>query len=298
MDTETTTAEQAKTKKYKIAGGLLIALAFVVPLVVAALGIGSAYLAGRAFGNVAVSYVVLALLAWPFVGKRSALAKAKGRVMVAALLCLVSVANTFPSVHDDHVAKKYVPEALVLQARQSQRVAALSKRFEELNMTTYFEPQALVDKDKVAAAKASVEQFKTLLAQRSTLLQTHAAELQQFMNAMPPSDFREGVQQGIAKAQAETQGVYAALDKSQSTHAAAMLDFFDWVARNQGNLRVANGQLEVQPSQRGEFAELVEKLKSSAAAAAREEERAAAFNRTAETRVAEFHAIAKRVLER
>jgi hypothetical protein len=266
--------ERALTKRLNYIGAGLIALAFIGPSIAALAGFGREFSVGEDIGRTLGSLVVLALLGWLVVGKKGDLAKAKATLVVGIVLCVVVGNNIARMSKEEDVAKAFVRDALALQAQQQEKFEHLGKRFEEVTFAQYMTADALVSQSSVAAGKAAVERFRSLLQERQFLLQTNLAESAALVAQLPEGEVRAGAESTLGPARAATEKLYKTLARTQSEQATAIGAIFDWAATNDGKLAVSNGELIFSSvEQRQELQALITRLQAaeSQVAAASEE---------------------------
>lgn len=255
------------SKRYNYIGTALIALAFVGPSLLRVSGIGgtqSAAAVGEDLGRTLGSLALLMLISWLITRSRSELAKAKGRLVVGILLCLVVGNNIANAAREEDQAKQFLRDAIAFQQKHSSKFADLGARFDKVNVVQYLTPAALTSKDGIAAGRAALEGYQSLLSERNLLLQTYLAEYERFLAAIPPGDMREGAIAGMGDNKENTERLYRLLDTTQSAHATSIRAVFDWAAANLGRVSVQNGQFMFQTqAQQSELQALAAKLEEA-----------------------------------
>lgn len=100
IDVAETDAKQTRLNRWAGYGCVLVALA--LPLLASVAGITPAFDAGRRFGNLAMVYLLLAIVAFVATQKRSGFAKSYGTLGAGAILLICSATATLQSWHDQH----------------------------------------------------------------------------------------------------------------------------------------------------------------------------------------------------
>ena len=283
--------ELALTKRWNYLGIGLIVLAFIGPSLAMLAGLGSAFSVGEDIGRTFGSLAVLMFIAWLVTRKMGDRAKAKARVVVGIVLCVVVGNNIARMAKEEDVAKAFVREALAFQAQQMGKFENLGKRFEEVTVGQYMTAEALVSPAGVAAGKAALERFRSLLQERNLLLQTYLAESVALIASVPAGEARAAAESTAGPARAATEKLYKTLDRAQGEQAAAIGAIFDWAAANNGKLGASNGELVFSSvEQQQELQALVSRLQaaeSDVAAAAEEAQKTEAAELEKQKRVNE-----------
>lgn len=283
--------ERALTKRWNYLGAGLIALAFIGPTIATLAGLGNAFSVGEDIARTFGSLAGLMLIAWLVARKMGDLAKAKARVVVGIVLCVVVGNNIARMAKEEDVAKAFVREALAFQAQQMEKFENLGKRFEEVTVGQYMTAEALVSPTGVAAGKAALEKFRSLLQERNLLLQTYLAESVALIASVPAGEARAAAESAAGPARAATEKLFKTLDRAQGEQAAAIGAILDWAAANNSKLGVSNGELVFSSvEQRQELQGLVTRLQtaeSDVAAAAEEAQNMEASEQERRARVNE-----------
>lgn len=254
----------ALTKRWNYLGTGLIVFAFIGPSLAMLAGLGSAFSVGEDIGRTFGSLAVLMLIAWLVTRKMSDLAKAKARLVVGIVLCVVVGNNIARMAKDEGVAKVFVRDALAFQAQQQVKFEHLGKRFEDVTVAQYLTAETLVSPDGVAAGKLALEKFRSLLQERNLLLQTYLAESAALIAGVPAGEARAAAESAAGPARVATEKLYKALDRAQSEQASAIGAIFDWAAANNGKLGATNGELVfASDDQRQELQALVTRLQTA-----------------------------------
>ena len=132
---------------------------------------------------------------------------------------------------------------MTFQARHTEKFASLGRRFDEVTVAQYLTPEGLTSSANVAAGKAALERYRSLLQERNLLLQTYLAEYVAFVGSLSTGQFRAGAESALGPNKEATESVYKMLDQVQGEHAAAMDAIFDWATANDGRIAIRNGQL-------------------------------------------------------
>ena len=226
------------------AGGGLIALAFALPFLAIPAGLGTSFQAGGQTVDTLVALLVLAIISWAITRKRSDLAKASGRLISGGVLCLMVGTGLAQAASEEQASKRFLRDAMALQAAQSAKFVDLGQRFDKINLTTVLTPEAMTTVSGLATARATIAQYRALLAERRLLLQTYLAEFERFFATIPPGDMRNGALSAMSGGSKDaTAKVYADLDRSQTALTDSMSAVLDWGAAQAGALGVRTGQL-------------------------------------------------------
>ena len=272
----------------------LIIVAFVMPFLATLLGRSTAFQAGESLAQNLVALFVLALVAWLATRKRSDMAKAIARLLTGVLMCIFVGGTLAARANEEQIAKKQLQEMLAFAAKQTTQFGELALRFDKVDMNTVLSVENITSTSGLATAKATIAQFRALLAERRLLLQTYLASLDRYLNELPAGDFKAGAMSGIGASKAATIKLYSDLDRSQTAWVDAVSTVLDWCTRQAGKLFVQGGQLMfVSATQKAELSDLINKvgtaeaelnkvLAATAAAQVAEQEKTKANMRAAE----------------
>ena len=119
---------------------------------------------------------------------------------------------------------------------------------------------------RLATAKATVAQFRALLAERRLLVQTYLTELDRYLNELPTGKFKDGAMSSVGSASATTVKIYGDLDRSQAAWADSISALLDWSNGQSGKLFMQGNQLMfTSPSQKAELTELANRVSAAEA---------------------------------
>ena len=256
--------EYTSTKRWNYLGAGLIFIAFIGPSLATMAGLGNAFSVGEDIARTLGSLAFLAFIAWLVVRKRNDLSKAKARAVVGLLLCITVGNNIATAYREKDQAKSFVREAMTFQAKHTEKFADLGRRFDEVTVAQYLTPEGLASSASVAAGKAALERYRSLLQERNLLLQTYLAEYVAFVGSLPAGQVRAGAESALGPNKEATEQLYKMLDRVQSDHAAAMGAIFDWAAANSGKIEMRKGQLMfTTTAQQQELQSLANKLQAA-----------------------------------
>ena len=98
-----TSAELERANRLHLIGWALVAIAFVVPYAATWTGFNPAGV-GADLSRTFVTFVLLFLIAWVLARNKRIVARARGLVVVGALLCLIVGANAVRDAQEGHPA--------------------------------------------------------------------------------------------------------------------------------------------------------------------------------------------------
>lgn len=271
--------ERAAARRYRHAGTVLIVLALVLPWLLRP--VAGAYEAGRLLGETLGGLLLFLGVAWLVTLKGSELAKARGRLVVGVLLCLVATGSVTQARKEREDARRFMADALALQAEYKAKFDSIEKRFEAINLGQHTTAQAMVAPQSLAAGRAALAQFRALLQERQRLLQAYLTRYRAFLDGVPPGPLRQGAEKSWAPSSEAARKLYAELDTVQFAVADRLEALFDWVQANRSRLAVQEGKLMFQTeAQRAAALKLATQLDEAVA-------KALEVEKTAETAQAE-----------
>ena len=251
--------ESAKARRYRNIGTAFILLALMLPWVLRSAA--SASEAGRLFGESLGALLMLLFIAWLVTIKGSELAKARGRVVVGVVLCLAALGSMSHARQQREDARRFMTDALALQAKNKVAFESIEKRFEAINLGQYTTAQAMASTQSLAAGRAALAEFRALLQERQRMLQAYLTSYRSFLDGVPPGDLRRGAEKSWARSSEDARKLYADLDTAQFAVADALEALFDWMQANSGKLLVRDGKLMFQTeAQRAAAVKLANRL--------------------------------------
>jgi hypothetical protein len=242
-------------------GYALIVVAFVMPFLAASLGRSTAFQAGESLVRNLIALFVFALVAWLATRRRSDMAKALARLLTGVLMCLFVGGHLAVAANGEQQAKQQLQEMLAFTAKQATSFSDLALRFEKVDVNTVLSVENITSPSGLATAKATIAQFRALLAERRLLVQTYLAELDRYLGELPAGDFKAGAMSGIGASKAATVKLYGDLDRSQTAWADTTTAVLDWSTGQSGKLFMRSGQLMfTSVSQKAELTALIDEV--------------------------------------
>ena len=248
-------------RKLHSTGSALIAVAFSLPFLAIPFGYSTAFQAGESLVRNLLALFILALIAWLTTRKRSDMAKALAQLLSGILMCLFVGSNFASAVTEEQQAKQQLQKMLEFSAKQSASFNDLAARFDKVDLNSTLTPENITSPSGLATAKATVAQFRALLAERRLLVQTYLTELNRYLNELPPGDFKDGAKSGIGASWETTVKIYGDLDRSQTAWVEAVSAVLDWSTGQVGKLFMQGNQLMfTSPSQKAELTVLANRV--------------------------------------
>jgi hypothetical protein len=286
--------ESNQLKKSNAIGWGLIALGFAIPAIAAGFGYGNAFQVGESIPRSAGALLLLGGLSWLITRNRSIRAKSNGRIVVGIMLCVTSLNVARMQVEETNTAKNFLKETLDLQQRQQAKFAALEAKFDKVNLATVLTPEAMTSQTGIAQSRATMREYRTLLAERKGLVQSTMAEVASSIAALPSGSARDSANRGAKDGSQETLAMYESLDTTQWAYSAAIENVINWCEAQRGKLGTSNGQLLFSStSQQAELQSLLAQLTAAETAFTRAAEAA----RATQVRLATKAAVTKREAE-
>ena len=155
---------------------------------------------------------VLALVAWLTTRKRSDMTKAIARLSTGILMFLFVGGALAVAAIEEQDAKKQMQAMLAFTSKQAAQFNDLALRFDKVDMNAVLSVQNITSASGLATAKATIAQFRALLAERRLLVQTYLASLDRYLDELPAGNFKAGAISGIGGSKAATVKLYSDLD--------------------------------------------------------------------------------------
>lgn len=239
-----TPADDKARRRLSSIGTALIVLAFVVPFGAVYLGSYTYFEAGADMGRTTGALLFLVFVSWLTTRTRSPMTQAKARFVVGLLLCLTVGTNIARAASAAEEVKRYVREAIEFRDQQMAKFAALGQRFEKVDLSTVLTPHGVATPAGIARSRATLAQYKALLAERDLLLQSYLTAYERFATERAPDgEARRGAVETFKEKSAETAALYQGLGQTQRALVTAMEKVLDWGEAQAGRIGIQNGQL-------------------------------------------------------
>ena len=187
--------------------------------------------------------------------------KAIARLATGVLMCLFVGGTLAVAANEEQEAKKQMQEMLAFTAKQTAQFNDLALRFDKVDMNAVLSVQNITSTSGLATAKATIAQFRALLAERRLLVQTYMTSLDRYLNELPAGNFKAGAMSSIGGSKAVTVKLYSDLDTSQTSWVDAMSAVLDWSTGQTGKLSAQGDQLMfTSATQKAELTSLINKV--------------------------------------
>ena len=248
-------------------GFALICLAFGLPFLLVAVGKSSAFKAGESLVSNLLALFVLALIAWLATRNRGDMTKAIARFITGVVLLLFVGGGIVLAANDDEQAKALLKDSLAFAAKQTAQFAELGQRFDKVDMNSVITVDRLTSPPGLAMSKATVAQYRALLAERRSLLSSYLTDFERYFATLPPGDFRAGAMSSMGANKAATVKLYGDLDVAQTSWADSISGILEWAEKQGGKLSARGDQLVFKDAtQQAELSALVTKLTTTESA--------------------------------
>jgi hypothetical protein len=119
----------------------------------------------------------------------------------------------------------------------------LEQKIEGLQVASVLAPETLVDREKIAHARITIQKFLSLIAERQTLIANQWAASEAKLNAIPNDDDRRNALKALNKNKAKFVPLVQQLDDTQKEVAKATLAILKWADSNPGSTVTPDGQI-------------------------------------------------------
>lgn len=236
-------APEPLNRFYLSAGWVLIALGLLIPLIAMSAG----YIDGESAKDYITrgvgSLLFLAGIGWLATRKMSNRAKANARIVVGILLCLVVFSNVNASVRDEAAIKVAVRDMLEFEQRQSAKLIELDSRIAKLPMGEVLSPEKLASPHGIEYGRAVIAQFRAMLAERQSLLQSGVAEADRLIDSMPTERTRQIARQAMKREMVAGLKYQIDLNRVQGQGTTDVEAVLNWAGERQGTIQAVNGTI-------------------------------------------------------
>jgi hypothetical protein len=151
-------------RKLHGAGYVLIAVAFSLPFLAIPFGYSTAFQAGESLVYNLLVVLVFALIAWLTTRNRTDMSKALAQLLSGILMCLFVLGSFASTASEERQAKQELQKMLDFSAKKSAAFNELAVRFDKVDLNSALIVEGLTSPSGLATAKATVAQFRALLA--------------------------------------------------------------------------------------------------------------------------------------
>jgi hypothetical protein len=161
--------------------------------------------------------------------------------------------------------RNFTRQMIELQRSASAKDAEYKQRFSALSIPDVLLPARLVTPEGRASGRATLQQFRALIAERAALRQDASARMQQLIAAMPDADLRNSVRAGVNASHNESAKWAEDMDQAQLQLADAYDAILDWCEGEGKRLKVENDRLRLStPAQQTQLQSLLAALQAAA----------------------------------
>jgi len=149
-----------------------------------------------------------------------------------------------PSIETDKVSlARFMNEMASLVRAQREDYDKLEERIKRLQMDTVLAPETLIDRDKIAQARITTQQFLGLITERAVLVANQWAADEAKLKTIPNDDERRRALNPFYKNKAKFMPLFQQRDDVQREFAEIMLALLEWSDSNVGNTIASKGQI-------------------------------------------------------
>lgn len=167
-------------------------------------------------------------------------------------------------VEEQDSLKNFTRQATELQRGVSAKDAEWRQRFGSLSIDNVLLPPKLVTPEGRASGKATLKQFRALVAERAARRKDSSIKLQQLIAAIPNEDVRNSARAGVNAHHEESVKSAEEMDQAQLQLADAYEAIINWCEGEGKSLRVQENQLRLStPAQQNQLNSLLSTLDSA-----------------------------------
>jgi len=177
------------------------------------------------------------------------------------LLITIMMAACTRQPDEQESLEKFSRQVSKLQQGMSAKEAQWQQRFSSLPMGNVLVPDNLVAPEGRASGKATLKQFRALIAERAATREAGSIELQEIIAAIPDEDIRRSARAGLNARHEESFRSAKEMDQAQLQLANAYEAIVDWCEREGKRLTVQDNQLSLStPAQQTQLNSLLSAL--------------------------------------
>ena len=243
-------------------GFALLCVAFAMPVIGSIFGMGNSVQLTKTVPEQLGALLFVGGITFFITRNRSDHAKSIGTLVVGAFMCLSAFGNLQRESESSEEAKKFFRAALTYQQEREKAFAEFKSRFERFDMAAILTPSTMNTTTGRAEGHARLAEFRALLAERKSLLETHYKETERFINERAPESSKAAALQTMRQVtSSDVSKTYENLNRTQSAMADGMAEMLDWTERNQGKMQFAStGATFANPAIQLKFKALVQRL--------------------------------------
>jgi hypothetical protein len=184
--------------------------------------------------------------------------------IISALgIAMIMTACSRPSEEQDSL-KNFARQASELQQGLSAKGAEWEQRLGSLSMGDVLLPDKLVTPEGRASGRATLKQFRALIAERAATRKDASIKLQQIIAAIPDEEVRDSARAGVNAHHEESVKSAQDMDQAQLQLADAYDAIINWCEGEGKRLTAKENQLSLStPAQQTQLDSLLAKLKAA-----------------------------------
>jgi hypothetical protein len=160
----------------------------------------------------------------------------------------VLIAACSRSPENNNSLNSFARQATELEQAVYAKGAKLEERLGGLAIGDVLLPDRLVTPEGRASGKATLEEFRTLIAERAAIRNDASIQLQRIIAAIPDSDIRDSARAGVRDHHEESVRNADEMDEAQLQLANAYEAILNWCEREGKSLIVQENQLRLSTS--------------------------------------------------
>lgn len=183
----------------------------------------------------------------------------KNIIFLLGTIMLMSACSRAVEEHDS--LKNFTRQATELHRDVSAKDAEWRQRFGSLFIDEVLLPHKLATPEGRASGKATLEQFRALIAERAARRKDSSIKLQQIILGIPNEDIRDSARAGVNAHHEESVKSAEEMDQAQLQLADAYNAIINWCEGEGDSLRVQENQLRLStPAQQNQLNSLLSTL--------------------------------------
>lgn len=241
---------------------LMIAIAaLLVPFVTNDAGAHGLREAGDATGRLLAGAVAFGAIATALTWRRSPVAKAAARVVVALLLCAVA-AVSYVEASKNEAARRVIREAIRSNERDREAFAEIRMKLDVIDLSHVLEPAGMVTPAGLAGSRKRIDSFDKVLAERRAQVATMLGQMRAQVALIPPGPVHDAAYNLRVRWHADFQRLFKAVDDAEVEQSAGVHAVLDWAQAQAGKFSASGNQLMLSSAaQQAQLGHLVDALK-------------------------------------
>lgn len=242
---ELSSVTDKRNTAFKLTGIFFIVIGILMPVGATASGsLSSSQLASEVWRALSVLAGVM-LVGWSATRESGSHKKACALLLVGLSFCTAEFFSLAASIREHTGVKAFYQQMVELKRQMALRDADFNRRMAGVPLGDVLQADNVVSLEGRTAGRATLAQFRALIAEREAARTAVTAGFRQLIDAVPSGDVKESARAGMNANHPENAKLAADLDQAQYQLADIYSAILDWCDKEAANLTLKDHQLQL-----------------------------------------------------